>query len=531
MDPFRGIVDRHLQVLVELLGEVCVAQAAPVMAGLGDDAVVGVINATTDAIRELEGLRVVATGIAAQRSGRDAGHGGLAQRLGHRNAVSLVQDLTGVSKAQAGKVTRLGQALLEAAAGDSQRPEPVEGHDPDEDSRPEPVEGHHPDEDSRPEPVEGHHPAPARPWHACLSDAFTAGRISVDQQSAIRRGLGEPPARTGALGPADVGPAGAPDPATVAAWAAAAAQLIEEASRRTVEDLAAAARVIRDRLDPEGAGRRYDEQVEARSFRMWTDNDGVPCARIQFEPGGGAWAAAILDAALRPRRGGPRFVDPAEKASADLLAADPRTNEQLAYDLLIDVLHAGALADAARVFGTRQAGIRVVITRAARDTAATGEAGIAVIEETRAAVPATFAAQHACDTGHVACVLDAQGNPLDLGRETRLFTARQRVALGIRDGGCGWHGCDRPASYCEAHHIDPYADGGKTDVDRGILLCRFHHMTLHNNDWRITRDRTGPFTLHSPDPDTPPVELQPRLERRYLWGDLQPPPTRFRPAA
>lgn len=154
-----------------------------------------------------------------------------------------------------------------------------------------------------------------------------------------------------------------------------------------------------------------------------------------------------------------------------------------------------------------------------------------MIEDIRTAVPAAFAAQHACDTGSIQCTLDPGGNPLDLGRETRLFTARQRIALGIRDGGCGWHGCDRPASYCEAHHIDQYAHGGKTDVDRGILLCRFHHLTLHNNGWWISRDRTGPFLLHSPDPGTPPVELQPRLERRYLWGDLQPPPTRFRPAA
>ncbi|HKT57794.1 MAG TPA: HNH endonuclease signature motif containing protein, partial [Microbacterium sp.] len=103
--------------------------------------------------------------------------------------------------------------------------------------------------------------------------------------------------------------------------------------------------------------------------------------------------------------------------------------------------------------------------------------------------------------------------------------------LSVRDGGCAWPACDRPASSCEAHHIDPYSNGGRTDIDRGILLCRFHHMNLHHHHWRITRTGTGQFVLHSPDPDTEPIVLHPRLERRCLFGDLQPPPTRFRPAA
>ncbi|KHK97609.1 hypothetical protein LK09_10360, partial [Microbacterium mangrovi] len=205
------------------------------------------------------------------------------------------------------------------------------------------------------------------------------------------------------------------------------------------------------------------------------------------------------------------------------LVADPRTNEQLAYDLLIDVLHTGSLADAASVFGARQAGIRVVVT----DTSRTGS-GVAVIEDTNQTVPAVFAAQHVCDTGTTTITIDPDGNPLTLGRDTRLFTAKQRLALAQRDGGCGWTGCDRPPSFCEAHHIDLHSEGGRTDVDRGILLCRFHHMNLHHHGWWITRHGTGPFVLHSPDPDIEPIVLHPRLERRYAFGDLQPPPTRFR---
>jgi hypothetical protein len=307
-----------------------------------------------------------------------------------------------------------------------------------------------------------------------------------------------------------------------------------------VEDLGSAARAIRDHLDPEAAERRFAEQYQARSFRMWRDADGVTCAKIRFEPGGAAWATAVLDAALRPRRGGPRFVDPDERAAAEELAADPRTNDQLAYDLLLDVLHTGSVADVASVFGTRQAGVRVVRTEypgAAGVAGGTGTAGtrqqpkVAIIEETGATVPAAFAEQRACDSGTAEIIVDTAGNPLNLGRHARLFTAKQRLALAQRDGGCIWIGCDRPPSYCEAHHIDPYSEGGRTDVDRGVLLCRFHHMNLHHHGWRIGRIDTGAFFLHSPDSDDQPIILKQRLERRYAFGDLRPPSARFRPVA
>ena len=69
-----------------------------------------------------------------------------------------------------------------------------------------------------------------------------------------------------------------------------------------------------------------------------------------------------------------------------------------------------------------------------------------------------------------------------------LFTARQRTGLAARDGGCRWPDCDKPASWCEAHHIDHWkAEHGATDIADGILLCRAHHLLLHNNHWHVTR--------------------------------------------
>ncbi|HWV49799.1 MAG TPA: DUF222 domain-containing protein, partial [Microbacterium sp.] len=307
----------------------------------------------------------------------------------------------------------------------------------------------------------------------------------------------------------------------------AAEQMIVEAAERTVEELRAAARSVRDILDPEGAVERYRAQFEARSFRTYRDAFGRKHGHLVFDEESGAFVDSVMASALRPRRGGPRFVDSAEKERAAQLADDPRTNDQLAFDLILDVLRAGVLADPENVFGTRQAGVRLVQT-----VAPSGErSGTALTEDGLIALPAAVAEQRICDSGTVTVTVDSCGNPLDVGRERRLFTPAQRIALAIRDGGCRAAGCDRPASYCEAHHIDEWAGGGRTDIDRGILLCHFHHMNLHHRGWWITRDGKGDFVLH--DPGGGAVVLKPRAVLRYSWAALgvDPPPKRFRPAA
>ena len=195
------------------------------------------------------------------------------------------------------------------------------------------------------------------------------------------------------------------------------------------------------------------------------------------------------------------------------------------------MLRAGALADAGSVFGARQPGVRVVVTESAIDAVAGGEPAVALVEDDQTSLPGWVVGQMICETGAVRCGMDLDGNPLDLGREARLYSAKQRIALAVRDGGCRWRGCDRPASYCEAHHIDPYSAGGRTDIDRGVLLCRWHHMELHHGGWRITREGRGDFILHGPPGRGDPVRLVPRLALRYAWADIEPPPKRFRPPA
>lgn len=501
---FFDDIHQHLGVLRDVVGEVDAGALPTTVAEARDADVLRMIRESTRVIEALASLRIAASGVLAARSRREQGHDGVAAGEGHRSAVSLVQEITGTTRTEAAKQVRLGESLLDGAnlLGAARAPsadDAVDAADAGDDA-------------GTARPVR-------EPWHASLGRAQLAGTLSAAQHHAILRGLGDPPA------PGDC----TADAEFAEAWSLAAVQLTEEATHRTVEELAAAARTIRDRLDPDGAEQRFAARFDGRSFRMWKDTHGVSHGHLTFDDESAAFLQSVFDSALRPRRGGPRFIADDEKAAAAELRDDPRTNTQLEFDLLLDILRAGVLADAKAVHGTRQAGVRIVVTDHAWQTSHDGAPAVAHLEDGLAALPAWVAAQRACDSGTRTVWVDGAGEPLRLGREQRLFSSGQRLTLALRDGGCRWHGCDRPASMCEAHHIDPYSEGGRTDTDRGILLCRFHHMQLHHHRWRITREGDGDFVLHPPPARGEPSVLVPRLALTYAWADISPPLARFRP--
>lgn len=92
------------------------------------------------------------------------------------------------------------------------------------------------------------------------------------------------------------------------------------------------------------------------------------------------------------------------------------------------------------------------------------------------------------------------GHVMDYGRRQRLFNRNQRRAMAHRDGGCGFPGCDRGPEWCDAHHINPWEHDGPTDIDNGCLLCRRHHVLVHDKGWKLTRNpTTGTITATAPD--------------------------------
>jgi hypothetical protein len=104
--------------------------------------------------------------------------------------------------------------------------------------------------------------------------------------------------------------------------------------------------------------------------------------------------------------------------------------------------------------------------------------------DTGQTVPASAVRRLACDAVVTTVLRDRTCHPLDVGRTQRLFTAALRRALVLRDRGCAFPGCSRPPSWCQAHHIIHWADGGPTSLDNGVLLCGHHHRQLHAHQHR-----------------------------------------------
>lgn len=102
----------------------------------------------------------------------------------------------------------------------------------------------------------------------------------------------------------------------------------------------------------------------------------------------------------------------------------------------------------------------------------------------------------ACEAGIIPMVLGTQGEILDIGRLSRLFTPGQRRAMWHRDKGCTFPACTMPAAWCEAHHILYWSNGGGTDLSNGALLCPRHHTHVHQHDLTATVTATG-VTWHT----------------------------------
>ena len=89
--------------------------------------------------------------------------------------------------------------------------------------------------------------------------------------------------------------------------------------------------------------------------------------------------------------------------------------------------------------------------------------------------------------------------PLDIGYSDSIPASIRRAVL-LRDRGCAWPRCGRPAAWCDVHHLQHKKDGGKTAVTDCVLLCQFHHdICIHRRGWRLILHPDGTTTAYGPD--------------------------------
>jgi hypothetical protein len=341
---------------------------------------------------------------------------------------------------------------------------------------------------------------------ALLGEAVGSARLSAQQVDVIRVRLG---AVTGADELSATGAAGESTRLTSeqrgaldASLTAAAERLVAAAVGLTIEQLATRAAAARDDLDPVGIAARERQLHEKRYLRLIPQADGSTRVDGLLDPESTAILLPIRDAATSPRRGGPRFVDPDAQQRAEDIVRDTRTTDQLTLDTFVELIRIGAQVDDGKLLGDKKPTVRILVTKndlEAPRTAEGNRAGAAFFEGQPDAVSIETAERHICSSGAIPILFDNDGRVLNLGREQRLFSEKQRLAMAARDGGCLM--CDRPPSWCEAHHIDHWEEhNGETNIDDGVLLCRHCHLLLHNRNWRIRREG-GAYSLERPDDD------------------------------
>ncbi len=471
-------------------GLVAQVQAAGLRAasytGLSDDELTAAHVAATELMRAAERGASLSAAEIDRRSNRTLGQDGLAWRKGHVNTEAMLQSLTGDGKQATRRRLKVGTMVAEAEAA----------HDLAVQS------AQNPDDDGLARLA-----AAGQVWHSPLGIAVAGGVIGAETAHSIRQGLGEPA----------IGVSGE-------MLAEALVGLIAECAHLNADQAHKEARWARDQIDAAGIAARAESKRERQSLTVWVQTDGMVAGRFLLDPENGMFLKDVVDQLISPRTGGPRFVKEPRKKWYERVLHDPRSTERIAAEGLIELLHVAVNADPGTIYGGARPGVRLIVKETSLEVAGSGtvtgtgtgtransDTGHGFIEGHPDVVPIETIERELCATGAAPIMFDDDGQCLNVGRLLRLFNQRQRQGLAARDGGCMWPDCDRPPSWTEAHHIEEWKrDRGRTDIGLGILLCKRHHLLLHNKKWKITRVGNAEYQLIPPvteDPAQRPIPL------------------------
>jgi hypothetical protein len=297
--------------------------------------------------------------------------------------------------------------------------------------------------------------------------SLAAGRMTVDHAHVISRELDElvPLVPTSVIVEAEQ-------------------TLVREAERFNPVELSKIARHMRAVLDPDGLAeleRDLARQIDARELFLSRCNEGWYRLRARLDAESAALLGSAIDALAIPR-------------PADAGGADVRTPARRRADALVD------LVSVATRFGDLpvQAGHRPALTLTLDFDALVQRVAPATLDTGEPLSPADVR-RIACDAGIIPVVLGGEGQPLDVGRLSYTVPTGLRRALVLRDRGCAFPGCGRPAGWTDAHHIQHWADGGPTALDNLVLLCGHHHRAVHHGGWDV-RARPGARPDFRPPP-------------------------------
>ena len=117
----------------------------------------------------------------------------------------------------------------------------------------------------------------------------------------------------------------------------------------------------------------------------------------------------------------------------------------------------------------------------------------------RAALPVESVKRLCCDGNAVVITEDHEGQPLSIGRKSRIIpTAIQRTVRARDNGCCRFPGCNN-RRFVHCHHVEHWSNGGETALDNLMLLCTKHHTLVHEGGFRIEKDFQDNWSFFRPD--------------------------------
>ncbi len=254
------------------------------------------------------------------------------------------------------------------------------------------------------------------------------------------------------------------------------AQLVEWAHYATAAQID---RVVKGR-------RSVDRKLEEARYVTWGhDDDGSFVLRARLSPEEGALLLAALTSA-RDALGGQGDCVP-KSGSAEPLS-EPETLKPSAADALVAMAETTLAHGPTPVSGGDRHMVLVHVN---------AESGIATLEGGPELTEAE-AGQILCDASEATIVLGIAGEPLAMGRKTREPTVAQRRTLLVRDGGCMFPACNQRI-FVDAHHVNQWDQGGLTDLDNLVLLCRVHHRAIHHRGYTCEAGPHQTFRFFNPN--------------------------------
>jgi len=249
------------------------------------------------------------------------------------------------------------------------------------------------------------------------------------------------------------------------------AVLLDAAGLLEVQDLPTALRRWSALADDELAREDAAFAFERRGLTLSPTTGGSAVSGF-LDPEASATVSAVLDQLERPAG-----------------AADTRTQAQRRADalvLLCERARGGDLPDSRPI-----AGAEIVMSHEVfAGHLPTDLLDLRCEMEGFGPIPRVTAERMLCDCA-LGRVVRGRSQLLDLGRRTRTVPDRLRRAIVLRDEHCQFPGCRAPASWCDAHHLVLWTDGGPTSLDNCALLCRRHHVAVHEGGWKLARGPDG----------------------------------------